>query len=87
MFRKRSGWPTAFAVIEAVIVFQLTGIPAALAQTTAGTISGTVADHSGAVIRGAVVTITDPATNSIHTFHTNEVGLFRHPDIRPATTP
>ena len=48
----------------------------ASAQTTGGTISGTVADKTGAVIPGVTVTATNEATNVVNTVQTNASGAY-----------
>lgn len=53
----------------------------AFAQRGRGTILGTVTDASGAVIPGAVVTITNPATNVATTATTNTDGNFTVPNL------
>jgi Carboxypeptidase regulatory-like domain len=46
------------------------------AQNTGGTISGTVADKTGAVIPGVTVTATNEATNVVNTVQTNSSGAY-----------
>lgn len=55
-----------------------TVVAPSFAQTTVGTGSsvGTVSDPSGAVISGASITITNPATGQIITVATNSFGSF-----------
>ncbi|MGH9573514.1 MAG: carboxypeptidase regulatory-like domain-containing protein [Candidatus Acidiferrales bacterium] len=48
----------------------------ARAQNTGGTISGTVADKTGAVIPGVTVTATNEATNVVNTVQTNSSGAY-----------
>jgi hypothetical protein len=55
---------------------------AAHAQTTAS-ISGTVQDPSGAVIPGALVTLTNEATNESHKIESNGAGLYAFPSLAP----
>ena len=49
----------------------------ALAQTSRGTITGSVTDPTGAVVPKATVTLTDKATNIVRTTETNASGLYR----------
>lgn len=49
----------------------------ALAQTSRGTVSGTVTDPSGAVVANADITLTEQATNLTRTTVTNAAGLYR----------
>src|SRR5579863_7209180 len=51
------------------------------AQTATGTISGTVADESGAVVPGATVTITQKSTGNARTLTTNSEGLYSAPSL------
>ncbi len=51
-------------------------VPAAWAQQTTGTISVTVIDSSGAVVPGALLTLTDVATNDARTATTREAGNY-----------
>lgn len=53
----------------------------ALAQTSTGTILGVVKDTSGAVVAGAVVTITEIDTNQTRTVETADQGEFRVPAL------
>ena len=49
-----------------------------------GTIVGTVTDQSGAVIAGAKVTVTDPATGQSREEATNAQGYYVVPSLKPA---
>lgn len=58
--------------------------PAALAQqTNTGTVVGTVTDQSGAVLPGAVVTLTQNSTNSTFKTVSNGSGQYIFPDVPP----
>ena len=48
-----------------------------LAQTSRGTVVGTVTDQNGAVVSGADVELKKAATNEIRTTRTNESGIYR----------
>lgn len=50
---------------------------AALAQTSRGTVSGTVTDPTGAVVSGAAVTLTNTATAVSRSTVTNSQGIYR----------
>src|SRR5437762_6120138 len=54
----------------------------ALAQTD-GSISGVIRDASGAVIPGAMVTVTNPATNFVRAAISNEAGIYNFPVLQP----
>jgi Carboxypeptidase regulatory-like domain/TonB dependent receptor len=53
----------------------------AAAQTTFGSIMGTVTDPSGAVVPGAAVTVTNAGTGAIRRVTTNPSGVFNVPDL------
>jgi len=55
--------------------------PPAGAQTTFGSITGTVTDQSGAVIPGVAVTITNAGTNAQRQATTSETGVFNVPNL------
>ena len=56
-------------------------LPAALAQSTFGSINGQVKDPSGAVIPGADVAITNEGTSSTREVKTTSGGLFSAPNL------
>ena len=58
---------------------------AALAQTTNGTIAGSVVDQSSAAISGATVTATSLETGDARTVTTSKVGAYRIESVRPGT--
>jgi hypothetical protein len=64
-----------------VWLFLLTAL--AVAQSTSGSISGTVKDRTGAPIPGAAVIVTDPATNVRQSAMTKEDGVFVAPQLPP----
>ena len=67
----------AIAVLAPVLVYgQVAGT---------GTIIGSVADQSGAVIVGAEVRLTDKSTGSYQVQPTNQVGRFTFSDVKPGT--
>ena len=55
------------------------------AQTEKGAILGTVTDGTGAVVKGATVTITNLGNQTSQTFTTNDEGLYEAPFLPPAT--
>ena len=59
--------------------------PRAFAQTTTGSISGTVTDTSGAVIRGAAVAVRNVDTGAVRSATSNDEGLFSAPLLPPGT--
>src|SRR6266536_2405113 len=54
-------------------------------QSASATLSGTIVDERGAVIPGAQVTVTNPATTLERQVVTNESGFFTVPLLPPAT--
>ncbi len=54
-------------------------------QGVFGTISGIVTDHTGAVIPGAVVTVTNTTTNTSTRLKANGAGLFNASSLNPGT--
>ena len=59
----------------------LLGCVPVLAQSGRGTISGTVLDSAGAVVPGANITVTNPATGVSSTTRSNETGTYTVPDL------
>src|SRR5258708_28848294 len=57
--------------------------PAAIGQSSTGTMTGTVADQQGAVIPGANIKVVDPTTSSVREATTNDVGRFTLNSIPP----
>jgi Carboxypeptidase regulatory-like domain len=55
--------------------------PAAFAQKTSGDITGTVTDDNGAIVPGATVTATCPATGLVRSTVSNETGGYRLADL------
>ena len=55
------------------------------AQAPTGAITGTVADPTGAVVTGAVVTVTNPSTNTQRIVSTNSSGIYDVPALMPGT--
>ena len=53
------------------------------AQALTGAITGTVKDSTGAVVAGATVTVTNPATNTQRTSASNTTGLFNLTALPP----
>ncbi len=74
-----SKFATVFALAASVFVSG-----AASAQVTTGTLLGTVRDESGAVLPGAVVSITSPALiGGPRESVTSEAGIYRFPSLSP----
>src|SRR6266511_3638131 len=54
-------------------------------QSSNGTISGTVADASGAVVPGVTVTATNNATGIVTTVLSNDAGVYNFASLLPGT--
>src|SRR5213594_269959 len=65
-----------------VLFVLLLGTVSVLAQTQA-VISGVIRDGSGAVIPGATITVTNPATNFVRSAVSNEAGVYSFPALQP----
>src|ERR1043166_8593995 len=67
-------------VAAGALLFAVSGI--AMSQEITGGISGAVKDQSGAAVKGATITITDPATKQVvRTTTTNDEGQFTVRDL------
>ena len=55
------------------------------AQVPTGEITGTVTDSTGAVVAGAVITLTHPATNTQRVLRTNSSGIYDLPALPPGS--
>ena len=71
--------PAAFLLAISIVLFTLP----VRAQTTNGTINGTVTDASGALISGAQVTLTSLGTSEKRTQTTGSDGLYLFPNLVP----
>jgi hypothetical protein len=67
-----------FAAVPALVVALALAV---IAQTTAGSLSGTVVDTNGAAVAGATVTVTDNSTNQSRTAETSTQGTFAVPQL------
>src|SRR5207247_1705355 len=56
-----------------------------LSQSTNATMTGTIADSTGALIPGVTVTATNTATGVVTTVLTNESGAYNFPSLLPGT--
>ena len=82
MLRKRSVYSVHCAGV--VLLLALTFCGGALAQSTYGTVLGTVRDNSGAVIPGAAVKLTNTDENTSRTTTTNGSGDYEFLNSLPA---
>ncbi len=80
MLLRRALWSFAASCILVLLLSNF-----ASAQTTSGTITGTVTDQSGAVVPMAKITLTDEATKDTRETTTKESGEFVFAALRPST--
>ncbi len=77
---------TRFFSIVAVVLTSLVAVAwPCVAQTTLGTIRGTVFDPQSNIVPGASVVVIDEATTVSRETHTDAQGLFEVPNLRPGT--
>jgi hypothetical protein len=73
-------YPILFCRLLVLALVTCAGAGAAFAQETTGTINGTVKDTTGAVVKGATITITDEAKNVVvRTVETGGEGAYSAP--------
>ena len=75
-FRRAVNWP----IVAVCSLFVLAAAPL-MAQSTYGSILGTVRDASGALVPGAQVTLVNTGTSSSHTLTTDEQGNYSFKNI------
>src|SRR5881409_2531366 len=73
--------PKFFFVLVLIVVFGLS----AFAQTTAGSLTGTVSDPSGASVIGATVTLVNAATGAERSAISSSTGTFDFQALQPGT--
>ena len=74
---------TTNRIIAFVVLLLLAALPAALAQSVTGQISGAVVDPGGAVIAGATVQLSNDLTRQVRSFTTESRGSFLFTDLVP----
>jgi Carboxypeptidase regulatory-like domain len=74
-----------FPVLAGAIVLLVTGVHSGFAQSTLGTIRGTVFDPQHQIVPGATVIATDEATNVARETTTDGEGNFELPNLRSGT--
>jgi hypothetical protein len=83
MMQFRFRWPALTTMLLALLCM---GSVLAFGQATnTGTVTGTVTDQSGAVIPGALVTLTETTTNTSRASSTNNSGNYVIQDVPPGT--
>lgn len=70
-------------IVLLTVLFIISTLALTAQSTTAGDVSGTITDPSGAVIVNAQVTATNDATGIVHTAHTNNEGFYRFSLLTP----
>jgi len=82
----REGPVVAVMLLAAILVILVLPFqPAALAQTTTATLTGTVFDASGAVVADAAVSLKNQASGDLRTTTSNGEGYFTFAAVPPAT--
>ena len=71
------------SIVKLLLCGALLNIATIFAQAPVGTITGTVANSSGAVVQNATVTVTNKANNETRNLKANESGLFSAPALAP----
>ena len=71
------------SILKLLLCGALLNIATIFAQAPVGTITGTVADSSGAVVQNATVIVTNKANNETRNLKANESGLFSAPALAP----
>ena len=66
-----------------IVLFVLVMCAFALSQSTAGRVSGTITDASGAALAGAQVVVTDAQRGTSRTLTTDSSGAYSAPDLAP----
>jgi hypothetical protein len=77
--------PITFSAVCMMLPLLLLLSGRAVAQEFRGTISGTVTDATGAVVKDARVTITETSTNTINRTKTDSAGQYVVPFLQPGT--
>lgn len=76
---------SVFAVFCVLTISVVAFSPSLLAQSTFGTVTGSVADSSGAAVPGATVTLTNSATAETRSITTGADGLYSFVNVVPGT--
>ncbi|MBV9264690.1 MAG: TonB-dependent receptor [Acidobacteriaceae bacterium] len=78
--RLRLPFPSTYSRVAATLFFGVT-----LFGQSTGTVQGTIADATGAIIPNATITITNQATDEKHLLHTDTAGLYSLPSLQPGS--
>jgi Carboxypeptidase regulatory-like domain len=85
--RRKSWFPGYWSVIAVIFAMGWTGAPRIYAQiaTTTASISGAIADPSGAVVPGAAVTLASPEKGITRSFTSENTGRYIFTQLPPST--
>jgi Carboxypeptidase regulatory-like domain/TonB dependent receptor/TonB-dependent Receptor Plug Domain len=72
-----------WVIVSAAVLLTVALSATLFAQSTTGTIQGTVKDEQGAVVPGATVTIKNVDTNLVRSLVTGSEGEYRFPNLAP----
>jgi hypothetical protein len=81
--KRFSSFSILFKPISLAVLLTCVFAATAFGQTTTGAISGTITDPTGAVVAGATITVTNPATGAERSVESNEQGAFEVPTLPP----
>lgn len=82
----RRTYPQLLKLFILLLLTLASGIDTAQAQTTTATLSGTITDAQGAIVAGASITVTNPATGQQRQTVTNDEGFFTVVQLPPILT-
>src|SRR5262245_49322541 len=85
MFFRCTLWRMSMKPILITLLAVFLIMPRAWSQTSAGSVSGTVRDQTGAVIPSAAVSIVNTATNVKVPTKANEAGFYLFPGVAPGS--
>lgn len=77
-----SAYASTVKIVTVICFLTLVAAVNLFAQST-GSVQGTVADATGAVIANATVTVTNQATSETHTLQTDSAGFYSQPSLLP----
>lgn len=80
-----AGSPERKASVAFALLLLLSVVPSALAQSTFGSITGTVTDQSGAVVPNASITVTNQDTGATRRASVATDGVYSATDLLPGT--
>ena len=81
--KRFSSFSILFKPVSLAVLLTCLLAATAFGQTTTGSLTGTVTDPTGAVVAGATVTVTNPATGAVRSVESNEQGAFNVAALQP----